>query len=340
MALSKEDVLWICAQYEEARPTYERLASEIHTVLAKVVENRGLRHMVTHRAKSQSSLYRKLWKDREQHSAANFKSSLSPPMKDLAAARVLLYLPDDVDPVVEALTGYFRAASHTTVCKDLRATGGKYSAYHLQVACDGTALDLSGLSHVVPTTVFEVQICTLAAHIWNELEHDIIYKQPSGKPDAAQQELLIALHGVLDLGSSTASRLMHHTGAQISKNTAPIVDADELQFSLRNHRGGLPLRGDFKALFDLLSGLMDPLNNVTLHELLQVGHPKERAVALLGTHDTDGNYQDAGCIIVQLLPNFSLKALTEFVTSRTDPPPLFKFALRVAVALNTDKDQS
>lgn len=333
MALSMQEVLLICARYAEARADYERLSSAIHSVLAGVVENRGIKHMVTHRAKGEGSLRRKLWKDRDSYSIGDFEKSLSPPMKDLAAARVLLYLPDDIDPVVDALTSHFRAGGHSLESKDKRSAD-RYHAYHLQVTCDGKSLSVEKLA---PTTVFEVQVCTLSAHIWNELEHDIIYKQPSGKPDAAQEELLIALHGVLNLGSNTASRLMHHTACQASKNMAPIGDADELQYSLRNHRGGPPLRGDFKALFDLLSGLMEELSNVTLHNLLQDGHPKERAQVLLDEHDTDGNYQDAGCIFLQLLPNFQLKVLKEFVSSRPDPPPLFKFALRVALALDGRK---
>ncbi len=339
MALCREDVLLICGQYEEVRYHYERLSSAIHAVLASVVERRGLKHMVTHRAKGKGSLDRKLWNNREKFARSDFKDSLSPPLKDLAAARVLLYLAEDVDPVVEDLSRHFSDAGHHVELKDQREQGRQYSAYHLQVTCDGRALADGALVGLSPATVFEIQVCTLAAHIWNELEHDIIYKQPSGKPDAAQVELLQALHGVLDLGSRTASRLMKHTAGQINKNTTAINGADELRFSLQTRSGGCALRGDFQALFELLSGLIDPLNNAALHDLFLAGRSEGDAKNLLLERDADGNYQDAGCILLQLLPNFSVNTLREFVSSRELPPPLFKFALRVAEGLNKKESQ-
>lgn len=335
MALTQADIQLICGRYEEDRAIYERLSSEIHTVLAKVVETCGVRYMITHRAKGSSSLYRKLWKDREKYSPADFVSALSPPMKDLAAARVLLYLPDDIDPVVDALKTYFDEQHHHLTVTNRRSD--RYDAMHLHVKCDGMAFSVEGLQSA---TVFEVQICTLSAHIWNELEHDIIYKQPSGLPDAAQEELLVALRGILDLGSRTANRLMLHTNELISRNKAPILDAGGLQFELRTRSNGRALKGDFQALFDLLSGLMDPLHNVALHACFETGRSESQARELMKEYDVDGAHADAGCIMVQLLPNFTLSAIEQFVGSHDNPPALFKFVRRVAAAIHTEEKKS
>jgi ppGpp synthetase/RelA/SpoT-type nucleotidyltranferase len=340
MPLSREDVLLICGRYEEMRPHFERLSSVIHAVLASVVERRGLKHMITHRAKGTSSLERKLWHGREEFRREDLLPDLSPPLKDLVGSRVLLYLTEDVEPVVEDLTRHFQDAGHKVLKKDLRSKECRYSAYHLHVTCDGQALGGHALGSLSSAMVFEIQVCTLAAHVWNELEHDIIYKQPSGKPDAAQNELLHSLHDVLDLGSRTTTRLMKHTAEQISKNTAAIIGAEELHFSLRNLLGGCVLRGDFGALFELLSGLLDPLNSAALNDYLRSGRTESEAKLLLARHDEDGNYQDAGRIMLQLLPNIALKSLAGFVSSRENPPPLFRFALRVAEAVEKGEKQS
>lgn len=333
--LTQEDVLFICGRYEGEKPNFDQIASSVHSVLANVVENLAIKHMIAHRAKGRSSLHRKLWLNRDRFSVADFAESLSPPMKDLAATRVLLYLPDDVDPVVAAIEGHFRTCGHDCERKDMRSQE-KYSAVHLQVTCNGTAFDMSGLN---PATIFEVQVCTLSAHVWNELEHDIIYKQESGKPDAAQDELLVALHGVLSLASKTANRLMRHTGRLISENKAPILDPDGLQYSLRL-RVGRPLTGDFKALFELLSALIDPLTNFGLHRCFEGGHSEQRAVELLAVHDPDGSHADAGCILLQFLPNLSTTGIEAFAAAHANPPSLLKFVRRVAPAILGEGKQS
>jgi len=328
--LSHEDVLLIVGRYDECCQSFEHLASSVHGVLAKVVGSRATRHMITHRAKSPTSLERKLWKDRDRYVAGDFDGSLSPPMKDLAAARVLLYLPADIDQIVDAVHDHFSSAGHTVVRKDKRRLD-EYSAVHLQVTCDGSAMTVEGIP---PTTVLEIQVCTIADHLWNELEHDIIYKQPSGEPDAAQQELLFVLRGELNLAASTANRLMRHTNELIAANTARIVNVEELQFALRV-RANRALRGDFSALFDLLVGLVDPFSRAALHGCFETGRLEGDAQALLDELDVDGAQGDVGLIVLQLLPNFALAAIEAFVDSHEDPPPLFKFARRVAVAVHT-----
>lgn len=90
----------------------------------------------------------------------------------------------------------------------------------------------------------------------------------------------------------------------------------------------------------MLSGLLDPLNSAALNDYLRSGRTESEAKLLLARHDKDGNYQDAGRIMLQLLPNIALKSLAGFVLSRENPPPLFRFALRVAEAVEKGEKQS
>jgi ppGpp synthetase/RelA/SpoT-type nucleotidyltranferase len=333
MSLTETDVLLLVGRYEEQRQTFERLATSAHTAMAGIVEPCKVRHMITHRAKGAASFRRKLWNNRENHVLADFDESLSPPIKDLAAVRVLLYLPDDIETVVSAIQSHFFDHGHAVKPSDKRS-GDMYSAYHFHMDCAGDGLVVGD----APTrSVFEIQVCTVTAHLWNELEHDIIYKQPLGRPDAAQSELLVALHGELMLASRTANRLMIHTNKLIGKNTAPIRDAESLQHYLQARAEGVRVRGDFAALFDLLSGLLEFLTSAALHNCFLTGTPEKRAKEIAEEFDPNGSLYDVGAILVQLLPNLTHSALVEFVGSRDDPPALFKFAKRVSEA--TQKKQ-
>lgn len=336
MPLTKEQILLLVGRYEEQESCFKSLAAELHAFLADAVGSRAVRHMITHRAKGSASLERKLWKSREQHEMDDFRSALSPPIKDLAAARVLLYLPDDIDPVVGAIAGHLREKGHTAVPKDLRRPESHYSAFHFHVTCNGDAFAREGLE---PETIVEIQVCTISDHLCNELEHDIIYKQPSGEPDTAQKELLVALKGELDLAARTANRLMRHTQRLISTNTAKIESADDLQFSLRS-RAGRSLRGDFESLFNILNGLMDPLSHAALHECFTTGRREEEARELMRSYDPDGSQEDAGCLLLQLFPNFANVAIIGFVDSSDVQRPLMRFARRVAEGLHARGRQS
>lgn len=179
------------------------------------------------------------------------------------------------------------------------------------------------------------QICTITAHVWNELEHDIIYKQPSGEPDVAQHELLHALHGELDLATRTAGRLMAHTQDLIAQNTAPIRGAEDLQHCLRNRARGRGLKGDFGALYQLLAGILDPLTSASLHTCFLDGISEDSAKRLVEEYDPDGSHGDVGTLVLQLVVRgFNVELLDAFISSIPEPPSLLKFVRRVVLRVH------
>lgn len=331
VSLTPQDITFLCARYQEQKPRFERLAAEINRFLAVVLEKCAVKHMISHRAKGVGSFGRKLTKGRERYAFESFEGALSPPIKDLAAARVLLYLAVDIDPVVQAIESELRAAGHGVVPQDKRSLD-RYSAYHFHVDCKGTAFNRGELSEV---TVFEIQICTITAHVWNELEHDIIYKQPSGEPDVAQRELLHALHGELDLATRTAGRLMAHTQDLIAQNTAPIRGPEDLQHCLRNRAHGRGLKGDFGALYQLLAGILDPLTSASLHTCFQDGISEANAKQLVEEYDPDGSHGDVGALVLQLVVRgFNVELVDAFISSIPEPPSLLKFVRRVVLRVH------
>jgi ppGpp synthetase/RelA/SpoT-type nucleotidyltranferase len=198
--LQRSDVQAIRARYEGQHHHFVALAHAVEHFVAEALHGAGLRHMVASRAKSPDSLEHKLWRRRERWEASDFRDRLSPPLRDLAGVRVLLYLEQDSEPAVGTLVQqaprFGQLWSPPTPFDEHNRPGG-YRAVHLHLArSDG-----------VPC---EVQVCTLTAHLWNELEHDIVYKQ-DGEATPPQKELLFALRGALDLSGLLAGRLVERT---------------------------------------------------------------------------------------------------------------------------------
>ena len=153
MPLTSQDITYLCARYQEQKPGFERLAAEINRFLAVVLEKCAVKHMISHRAKGVGSFGRKLTKERERYSFESFEAALSPPIKDLAAARVLLYLAVDIDPVVQAIESELRAAGHRVAPQDKRSVD-RYSAYHFHIDCRGAAFDRGELSEATGLSIY------------------------------------------------------------------------------------------------------------------------------------------------------------------------------------------
>lgn len=321
--LDRRAIQAIRARYEAQRHLFADLAHAAERFVANALARPQIRHMVASRAKSPDSLERKLWKRRERWTEEHFRDSLSPPLRDLAGARVLLYLPQDLGPTVESLVqgvGAFGRLWSAPVQFDERNRPNGYRAVHLHIArADGP---LSG----VPC---EIQVCTLAAHLWNELEHDIVYKQHDECADAAQKELLFSLHGTLDLSETLAKRLTEHTARRILESEEPIAGPEELRRYLEAREGHRVLRGDFTALFELLDGLVRPVTPRTLHRRFEEGLSPDEARRVCLALDRQGVHQDAGELLARVIVTLQPEAIEAFVGERPCPP-LWTFARDLA----------
>ena len=177
--LTHEQVADIAARFATTRGPYERVAGEVHRRIVNLLQGRLLKSVVTSRAKSAESLRRSLWRDREKWTFGQFDAALAPPLVDLAGVRILLYREADVEPARDAVLAEFP----TLTKKDKRSTDA-YSAFHLVI--HNWCAEDDGASGPLRFLPCELQICTIVEHLWNELEHDIKYKQPGGRPDEGQ----------------------------------------------------------------------------------------------------------------------------------------------------------
>ena len=107
---------------------------------------------------------------------------------------------------------------------------------------------------------------TLGDHVWNELEHDIIYKTPLGRPTEAQDALLKTLRTQLDGIRETVNRLMDATERQRAENLAVIEFPEDLRQALRVC-SGRTFVGDFARMLKLLGAVLREVTPAELHKL-------------------------------------------------------------------------
>jgi ppGpp synthetase/RelA/SpoT-type nucleotidyltranferase len=317
--LTRQDVEKVAARFAERRASFERVAGEVHRRTVNLLQGRALKSVVTSRAKSVESLKRSLWRDREKRSPEEFERALAPPLVDLAGVRVLLYQDADVEPARDALTEFEALRS-----KDKRSTDA-YSAYHLVVHnwCSEDDADNRELRGIP----CEIQICTIVEHVWNELEHDIKYKQPGGRPDDGQVEMLMSLRGELELCARTVRRLMARTTERLRSNDEQLVGAQDLRRYLEG-RFNRRVDGPFDELWKLIYPLVDRVTPRIMDDLFDQGRPELAARELRNQLDLDAAHRDVGLVAVMLLPAFLAENVRDVIGDQPDEP-LWKFILRV-----------
>jgi ppGpp synthetase/RelA/SpoT-type nucleotidyltranferase len=322
--LTREHIAEIAARYDDVRPGFDRLAAEVGRRLNAALRSSGRKNLVSWRAKWPDSLARKLWKERDRFELADFRASLAPPLRDLAGARVLVYRPADVAIASDAIKAAFPGCTQTP-----RRTAQGYAAEHFGVSLDRVP-DVDDALADLRRLPCEVQLCTVTQHVWNELEHDIIYKQPDGQPDAGQRELLASLHAELALAASTVERLMTRSDQRRAENEAPITSPEDLR-RWAEQRYNATMTGDFGALLRLLSLLLRELTGAALDRLLGEGRSHAEAEELARRFDLDGSYGEVGVIAVRLVPALGLVEILDLIEdAETEAPPLWRFLGRVA----------
>ena len=112
---------------------------------------------------------------------------------DLAGVRITTYVEKDRAGAVEELKARFvggpNEGEFPIVEKDARDK--LYRATHCQVAIKGQ--ELVGTYANFKDVTCEIQVCSLLAHVYNEIEHDIRYKKLTGEISDKEDDLLDAL---------------------------------------------------------------------------------------------------------------------------------------------------
>lgn len=199
---------------------YAESARLVQAMLQSELTRRGIRAMVTSRAKDPERLRAKLL---ERNALREKKYSsldeIYADIVDLAGARVAIYFPGDQDQVSDLVNDLFVLASPVKIFPDgnpkPRAKGlVGYLARHYRVQLKRDGLTPTQQRYADAT--IEVQVASVLMHAWAEVEHDLLYKPLQGKASPDEVAILDELNGMVLAGEIALERLQRSIQSRVS----------------------------------------------------------------------------------------------------------------------------
>lgn len=274
-------------RYSRERDRYTKLADIVFEKCRGIVSRSGVRATVQRRTKDPESLQRKLraWHvDEKKRARVADEDAIFRSIGDLAGVRITTYLESDRDIIVKELTEDFAGPngddSPIIDKKDGNAKGRFYRATHCQVVVP--VEDLEERDSNIASESCEVQVCSLLAHVWNEIEHDLRYKPMNGSLGKVEERLLDQLGQLTMAGDLSIQTLLEATEDRLAKMQGDFADVHDFVARMRPFFPGATLFAlHADQLFEEVStlGLNSP--DSLDRELVLNDKPEERAVKIL-----------------------------------------------------------
>lgn len=222
-------------QYNKEFDYYQKLSQIIASKIEDQLFKRGIKAIVTHRAKRPDRLKDKLLKRNEEKKYKTIDDIYSD-IVDLAGIRVSLYFPSEreiIDEIINELfkvvkTKKFPIEAHTPKYEK-RFSG--YWATHYRVKLKENILTTRYLE-----TVAEIQVASVLMHAWSEVEHDLVYKPFSGNLSKEELAILDEINGLVLSGEIALERLQSAMSERTKKQNE-IKDKYELTNYLLSNLG-------------------------------------------------------------------------------------------------------
>jgi ppGpp synthetase/RelA/SpoT-type nucleotidyltranferase len=259
-------------QYNKQYDFYSELARIGYLKLESELAKRGIKAIVSHRAKRPDRLRDKLIQRNEEKKYSTVKSIFED-IVDLAGVRIALYFPSDreiVDETVNDLfdvkkTKKFPESSHKP--KYTKRFSG-YWASHYRVEIKKSDKQYKRYQN----TIFEIQVASVLMHAWAEVEHDLVYKPLSGGLSEEELAILDEINGLVLSGEIALERLQKAIKKR-SEESNEIGDRYELTNYIvnslnKNYLNKLKL-GDTKALNNYFKTIYNTLDTNTLSKYIK-----------------------------------------------------------------------
>ena len=212
-------------RYRRERDRYVKLADRVSEICRNdICDQNAIRAQITFRVKSMKSFAGKLRRfstheDRNYNDVDEIFASIS----DLAGVRIAAYQHEDCEKIVEHLNQVFRGPDGELLIdrkdRHLQDRSNFYRAIHAQVCLPED--ELIGTYDNVDDISCEVQVCTMIAHVWNEIEHDIGYKPELDGPSEDEKKLIEMLGHTVRQGDQQISMLLAAHARRVSKQAEP-----------------------------------------------------------------------------------------------------------------------
>ncbi len=217
---------------------YEKLAQICAHQCESGLKRRGLRALVTFRAKRLDSLTDKVL-TRSQEKSYHSIEEIYEDIVDLAGVRIALYFPGDRDEV----DSFIRSNFHVDQVKDFpegtnrhlpyqkRFSGYAARHYRLRLKPENLSLTDQHLTEYV----IEVQVGSVLMHAWAEVEHDLVYKSTVGILSQDEYAILDELNGLMHAGEIALERLQRAVKRRINTELQPFSNHYELSSFLYDY---------------------------------------------------------------------------------------------------------
>ena len=268
MPLTDDQIEECYERYLRELDRYAKMAEVAYEKCLEIVQKKlTVRATVQRRAKNPKSFVEKLRKP-ENRAKYNSVDEVFEQISDLAGVRIATYLESDREPVVEELEKEFVGISNGGPVidrKDKTGEGRHYRATHCQVFLPEG--DLSAGNENLKGTTCEIQVCSLLAHVFNEIEHDLQYKPLSGELSEVERELIDQLGLLTKSGDITIKRLLHETDTRLKERTGEFADVFDFVARMRDIMMLKGFSANAGQLFDELIALNLKTPDAILHKV-------------------------------------------------------------------------
>lgn len=281
MTISDDTIKKAVHRYHREYDRYLKLAARVADICrSDIVEGNAIRAQVTSRAKSPKSLEGKL-----RRFAASSKKhmpdvdSVFEQIRDLAAVRIATYEQRHEEHVVSLVCKRFQEPKGGPPVperkdKNREDPGNFYRASHIEVFLKPA--DTVGTYANVADVPCEVQVCSMMAHVWNEVEHDLGYKPVTGALSEQERRFLTMLGNSVRVGDDTIQSLFAETERRQREQGGAFTDVYDFVARLRGWFPGVDFGQHAGALFEALQ----PIRLVSpdgIRKLLDVSEPMTEA---------------------------------------------------------------
>ena len=215
---------------------YTKLAEFVGELCRTLLDANVIRGSVQWRAKNPDRMRAKLVKYKLSGAHADEFTDLDSVfqvLKDLAGARITTYVEDDRERVVQLVIKEFAGFGHDgAVTPDKKDRPPDfYRATHCMVQIKNE--DLVGRYANLKGLGCELQVCSLLAHVYNEIEHDLRYKPLAGELSKRENDLLNALGHLMEGGDTVVNQTLDAVSVRQKQNNAEFEDVYDFVARMR-----------------------------------------------------------------------------------------------------------
>lgn len=223
----------LAADYAAQRPQYVAFTSTLESLLKSVLDSQGIEYFsIEARTKDEDSFFEKL---QREDKVGKYQSLAD--VTDLSGVRIIAYLEEDCDRIIELLLKSFNIDSKNSIRKtdELDADKFGYLSTHYVVELPSSRVQLLEYKRFDKMKA-EIQVRTLLQHTWAAIDWKFRYKEEKEAPKAIRRRLF-RISALLEAADNEFSavkvalrELQSHYESEITINRSSIaIDTESIK---------------------------------------------------------------------------------------------------------------